>query len=228
MKRLSFLRTILATIVVLGILAAPAFCGSWWLWDRGEKGSGDLVTEEREVRDFTKIKSSGSFDVYVRVGHETKVSVTFDDNLIDHIRTRVRGHTLRIDSEGSYSSRHNCRIDITVSRLSEITCSGSGSIEVEGLRTDEFAFKLSGSGEFKAEGEVRELEISVSGSGEVDTRDVIAEDAYVKVSGSGKVRVRATESLDSHVSGSGNIYYYGDPEYVSEHISGSGKIRKRK
>ena len=62
--------------------------------DRGVRGSGDLITEERDVRAFDEIRTAGSFDIYVEVGPEQSVKITFDDNLIDLIETEVRGKTL--------------------------------------------------------------------------------------------------------------------------------------
>ena len=74
----------------------------------------------------------------------------------------------------------------------------------------------------------QEVEIKVSGSGDIDARDLESTEAYVRVSGSGDVKVYAAEAIDARVSGSGDIAYYGDPEHVSRHVSGSGSIRKRR
>ncbi|MDH4157696.1 MAG: DUF2807 domain-containing protein [candidate division Zixibacteria bacterium] len=194
---------------------------------RGVEGSGELVTEARHVKPFTKVISTGSSDIYISVGGEQKVEVTYDDNLIDMVRTEVRGAKLKIYIEGSHSSRHSSRIDITVPKLEEVRCTGSGDIEVVDLDQDFFAYKLSGSGDFRAAGRVAELELTLSGSGEIDTRDLIANEAYCTISGSGRIRVAAAEAFDGTVSGSGDIYYYGKPESVSRHVTGSGSIKRR-
>ena len=68
----------------------------------------------------------------------------------------------------------------------------------------------------------------MSGSGDVDARDLKAQEAYVKVSGSGDVKVYASEGFRGRVTGSGDIDIYGNPEHVSRHVSGSGDIRKRR
>ena len=194
---------------------------------RGIEGSGDMVTEARNVKAFNRIVSTGSSDIYVSVGGEQKVEVTYDDNLIDMVRTEVMGNKLKIYIKGSHSSRHSSRIDITVPELEEVRCTGSGDIEVVDLGQDFFAYKLSGSGDFRAAGHVTELELTLSGSGDIDTRDLVAEEAYCTISGSGRIRVAATEVFDGTVSGSGDIYYYGKPESVSRHITGSGRIKRR-
>ncbi|UCD63324.1 MAG: DUF2807 domain-containing protein [Candidatus Zixiibacteriota bacterium] len=213
------------------LLASSATAHDWWKifsCSKGIKGSGDLVTEERDVKAFTKIKSSGSFDIFVTVGSEQSVSVTFDDNLIEYIITEVRGKTLKIYSDESINSRHDCRIEITAPSLESVRLSGSGDVEVVNLDQDFFEYSVSGSGDMRAEGKVMNLEVSVSGSGDIDTRELEAQDAVVTVSGSGDVRVYASQSLDARVSGSGDISYYGDPDDVSSRVSGSGSIKKRR
>jgi hypothetical protein len=114
-----------------------------------------------------------------------------------------------------------------VPELEDVRCTGSGDVEVVDLDQDFFAYKLSGSGEFRASGRVAELELILSGSGDIDTRDLIAEEAYCTISGSGTIRVAATDVFEGTVSGSGDIYYYGKPESVSKHVSGSGSIKRR-
>lgn len=224
-------RIAISLIVALAFMTASAAAGEWWkvfTCSDGIRGSGDLVTESRDVKEFTRIKSSGSFDVFVTVGDKQSVEITFDDNLIEHVLTKVRGKTLKIYSEESFNSRHNCRVEITVTSIESVKLSGSGDVEVFNLNQDYFEYSVSGSGDMRAEGKVKDLEITVSGSGDIDTRDLIAEDAMVTVSGSGDVKVFASQSLDAYVAGSGDISYYGDPEDVSTSVSGSGDIRKKR
>jgi len=219
-------------LLAIAVIATPsASAGDVWKFLSGRDyidGSGDLVTEARDLMDFSRIKLSGSMDLYINVGKDYEVKLTFDDNIIDLIETEVRGKTLKIWSEESYSSSRGCRIDINVPTLETVNLSGSGDIEIYDLNGDVFEYAVSGSGDLQVSGEVGEVEIKVTGSGDVDARELKAADVYVRVSGSGDVRVFAAESFDGRVSGSGDIVFYGDPEHVSRHVSGSGDIRKKR
>ena len=200
----------------------------WVTGCNGIQGSGDLVTETRDLDEFTRIEAKGSTDIFVTVGDEQKVTVTFDDNLVDFIVTDVRRKTLEVYCEESYSSRRPCRVEITVPSLESVRLSGSGDMEIYDLQGEMFEYTISGSGDLRMDGEIDELDIRVSGSGDVDARDLKAKDAYVKVSGSGDVKVYTSESFEGRVSGSGDINVYGNPEHVSRRVSGSGDIRKRR
>lgn len=191
------------------------------------EGSGNIVTEERKLDSFNEIETSGAFELYIEVGKEPGLKITFDDNLIDIIETRVRGKTLKIDNEESYSSDHLCKIEITVPSLEALALYGSGDVEIVNLDGDVFEGTIAGSGNLIIQGKVREVELQISGSGEIDAQSLIAEEAFVKISGSGDVKVFAEENFDGRVSGSGSIYYYGEPKSLSTNVSGSGRIKKR-
>ncbi len=242
-------RTLSSAIVLLLFLlftVASVSADGWFGFGSGRKGSGKIITESRDLKPFDRIESSGSFDIEVTVGSDQKLTVSFDDNLIELVETRVKANTLRIRGKKSFSSRQGCKIKITVPELVEVSASGSGDISVSNLDTERFEFGLSGSGGFFvqgktdemeislsgsgdviAEGQTKDLEIRLSGSGDISTRDLKAEEVYVRISGSGDVKVFAKESFDGTISGSGSIAYYGDPEHTSSRVSGSGRIKKR-
>jgi len=52
----------------------------------------------------------------------------------------------------------------------------------------------------------------------------IARDVHAVVSGSGRILVRATNSLDAAVPGSGAIIYSGNPAHVTTSITGNGAV----
>ncbi|MCK4461718.1 MAG: DUF2807 domain-containing protein [candidate division Zixibacteria bacterium] len=223
------LKNSVPTAALLVLLATTSASADWFgLNFRSIKGSGDLITEEREVKPFRRIESNGAADIYVTVGKELSVKVTFDDNLIDLIETKTRGKTLKIGNRENYRSRHGCKIEITVPELERVYLRGSGDISVQRLEAEFFEFKLSGSGSLVAEGTTNELEVRLSGSGDIDTRDLIAREAYVSLSGSGEIKIHAEESFDGSLSGSGDIAIYGNPPDFSKSVSGSGSIRKKK
>ncbi|MCK4529924.1 MAG: DUF2807 domain-containing protein [Candidatus Marinimicrobia bacterium] len=216
--------------LLLMFSGASATAGDFWdLFNcgRGIKGSGDRVTESRDLDNFTVIEATASFDIYVRVGEEQSLEITFDDNLIDLVTTRIHGHRLKISCEENYLSRRGCRIDITVPELERVKLTGSGDIDVVNLDNERFEFYLSGSGDMRAEGETEELIVKVSGSGDINTRELEAKYVDARVSGSGDIKVYAVESIDAKVTGSGDIDIWGHPEDIRRRVTGSGDISRR-
>ena len=112
---------------------------------------------------------------------------------------------------------------IETTRL-DATISGSGDVQIADLSADEVTAKIGGSGEIDLAGHAAAQDVTISGSGKYRAGDLCSESVKVKISGSGDATVCATEDLDSNISGSGSVDYYGRPAVNSSTGSGSGKI----
>ena len=207
-------------------------------------GSGNVVSELREVPTFQRVRSNGSADVTVVPG-DFSVTVTADDNLQQHLTTEVRGDTLVVASQGSYSSRNRISIEISMPELNGIESAGSGDITFGEFVGDDFPLHLSGSGtarfngvsfqklhlsiagsgDIEGAGSVHTLDSRISGSGSIRLENLEATNAKVSIAGSGDVSVSPMESLDVSIAGSGSVYF--DDQYpvkVSKRIVGSGSV----
>ncbi len=200
--------------------------------DRGDdrdriEGSGDRISQVRDVAGFDEIRVECAFDLEITVGPALAVELTYDDNLIDLIRTDVRGGTLVLDCEEDLDADESCRVRIAMPALTGITVNGAADIDVRGLAGGAFEYELRGAASLELQGTVERLDIHLMGAGDIDARDLIAQEADVQLSGTGSVRVHATERFDGRVSGCGSITYTGDPAQTRENVSGIGSIRRR-
>jgi hypothetical protein len=62
-------------------------------------------------------------------------------------------------------------------------------------------------------GKVADLKLAISGPGIINAAELVAERANVVLSGSGSTSVDVQESLDTVISGSGNVTYTGTPSW---------------
>ncbi|AKD03886.1 head GIN domain-containing protein [Pontibacter korlensis] len=115
--------------------------------------------------------------------------------------------------------------DVFETRNFETSVSGSGDILLR-LVSEQVNARISGSGTIRAGGIAENQDISISGSGKYRAFDVNSRAVEVSVSGSGEVEVNVDEQLDVDISGSGRVYYTGNPS-VNSSISGSGKVIKK-
>jgi hypothetical protein len=220
-------------LIVVGLLAMTSAFGHGFFHSLSfaadsERGSGNLTTETRTVGSFDRIETNLGVNLIVHIGEPQKLAVTIDDNLMALLKTEVHGHTLKISTRSSFSTKKDCTVEITVPALEAISSNGSGNIEVHDLKGGDFSFDLSGSGNFNAWGKVDKLSIQVNGSGSVNTRELNADDVDVEINGSGDATVAAKNSLDIEVNGSGSVSYQGNPEHIHQSVSGSGSVEKLK
>ena len=103
-----------------------------------------------------------------------------------------------------------------------MSVSGSGDLEVD-VDGSGIDGRISGSGKILAEGTADNIELSISGSGKFSGENLKAKTASARISGSGNAKVYATEEVEASISGSGTVYYKGDPKRKYANSSGSGK-----
>jgi hypothetical protein len=169
----------------------------------------------------------GSTDVDVTIGPEQSVRVTSDDNLVEFVRTDVRGGELTIERDRNLRTRVKTGVSIVVPAIKAFRLSGSGDVRIHGLNEDAFEIVVIGSGDLEVDGRTDSLSINISGSGDVNADDLRSNATVVRIDGSGDADVYATDSLDVSISGSGGVDYRGDPDDISENVFGSGRIRSR-
>jgi hypothetical protein len=188
-------------------------------------GSGIRASDVRTPGEFSRVRAATSGAVHVVVGAAAKVEVSCDDNLLQHVRTRVEGGELVIDTDGEpMRFREGLRVEIACPALVGASLSGSGSLRVEGLSGARFDASLSGSGELSARGTVAHTALSLTGSGDLRCRDLLAEEAQVSLAGSGDVHVHASARLSVSISGSGDVRYSGGAPEITRSVAGSGTI----
>jgi hypothetical protein len=188
-------------------------------------GSGVAVSQTRSVGPFEGVELAGSNIVSVRVGQPQAVIVHADSNLVDRVTTVVRRGRLVIgNTGGGFSARSPMNVSVTAPSLESLTLSGSGTVNVTGVKTSRLTVELPGSGSLFATGRADRLDTTISGSGNAQLGQLIARDARATVSGSGQIALTATNSLDALVSGSGVINYGGNPPHVLTRVTGSGTV----
>lgn len=209
------------------------------------RGSGNLITENRQVSGFDRIELGGSGELIITQDGSESVRVETDDNVMQYIEVRVENGTLKLGFRNNVNIISTTRLvfSVSVDDLVGVQISGSGSADGDQLETDRLDLSVSGSGNIQfAElqavevnanisgsglmnlaGAVASQAVDISGSGSYMAGDLCSESIKISVSGSGNATVCATGTLDADISGSGAVNYYGMPA-VNSSTSGSGSI----
>jgi hypothetical protein len=213
-------------------------------------GSGPVVTEQREVGEFTGVNNTGSFDVYVTKADSFSVEVVAQESLIPIIETYVSGNTLIVETKsgGCYKSGSPVQVhvslpetevltlngsgrvfaDVLTSTEVEISNSGSGYMEVDSVMSETFVLDNSGSGYISVIGSyVNDVDVSQSGSG-----DILCGTLYettemdIRHSSSGRVSAMLIDGvvIDVVMSGSGRVDLAGDLEVAEYSLNSSGRL----
>lgn len=236
-------RKIMAILLMLVVALALVGCDRFG----GIRGSGQVAEEERDVGEFTGVNLAGFGTVDIEIADQEELLIEAEDNLIEFLRTEVRGGTLEIGLEGTrLMPTKPVKFHVMMKSLDRLTVSGSGTIEVPDVAAERLSANISGSGRVEiGDLEADLIDVEISGSGKVEIESGKADEqrigisgsgnylgeqlesnrAEVSIGGSGQATVRVGDELEANVSGSGDIKYFGNPS-VDTSMSGSGKVTK--
>ncbi|MBB6127223.1 hypothetical protein HDF22_001329 [Mucilaginibacter lappiensis] len=86
--------------------------------------------------------------------------------------------------------------------------------------------RISGSGGIHLKGSTNEAEFRISGSGEINGRDLTAETLAATISGSGSISIIANKTVSARITGSGGVTYSGNATIADTKYTGSGRVNK--
>lgn len=211
-------------------------------------GNGKIIKKEFSIQDYESIYLSGSADIVYQHRSDQKpyLQLCIDENILSYVEVKIENKQLIIrPKDGGNIHPSRFRIYTNSKNLNKVKIAGSGDVHLKGevnsknmyvsisgsggvasdsLYCDKIELDISGSGGVQMAGVANEATYSLSGSGKVRAYDFMAQKVNCKVSGSGDMFIYCSKELVSQVSGSGNIFYKGNPKKLKKDISGSGEI----
>jgi len=209
-------------------------------------GSGRVISDTRDVAEFSSISVGGSANLYITQGPTQSLRIEAEDNILPYLRTKVKGRTLEIENKRCIQNHRPINIYATMQDVRELEILGSGKIIAETKITtnkldinisgsgkadlevdaEKLRARISGSGDLAFSGKANNFDVIVSGSGNIRARNLETNNSSITVSGSSDCIVSVKDELDVNISGSGRVEYYGEPLKIHSNVSGSGKLIK--
>lgn len=206
-------------------------------------------SQTRPVSGFNSVANAGSFAVHVKITGAESLKITADAGIIDEIETVVEGGNLEVRFKHPHEQHHYAgRVDvyITARSLNALTCSGSGSLDVDGaikgnevevtlsgsgnissgIASGKVQATISGSGKINLSGSTGKTSVTISGSGQLKAGDLKTDVAEINTTGSGSVYLNVNKSISANIVGSGDVFYTGTATLGSVSTIGSGRVRK--
>ncbi len=213
------------------------------------RGSGKVVTETREVSNFSRVSLSGSGELTITQGDQESLEIEAEDNIMLRIKTEVKGETLFIGIESigwwNVIPTRPIKFYLSMKDIASLDLSGSGNVNASSIETERLDVAVSGSGDIAIDSLTAEkLEVDISGSGNVTMDSLTAEALEVYISGSGKCNLAGqvteqeidisssgkylaakleSQTVTVKVSGSGNVTVWAS-DTLDVKISGSGNV----
>lgn len=195
-------------------------------------GSGKIETKTFDFVNFDKI-SIKDFDgsIKVDVGNSYAIKVEIDDNIAPRLRAELKNKKLFLYLEGNtngklYLEATNITIHVSLPLLYSVEHRGNTSLDISGVKVNNFFIDQSGNGNVTITGEANLLHINKNGNGNVDAKRFKSLTAKVKSYGNGNVMVNTQISLSARGRGNGDIIQFGKGKIEAlSGIIGNGDVR---
>ena len=186
--------------------------------DGGERivGSGNVVTETREVAGFSAVSVSGVARIRIEQTGEESLSITAEDNILPVLISEVTGGELTLGQPENVNLITHAEIlyELTVKELSSLQISGVMDATALGLDTDALDVVIDGLSKLSASGRADVQSLRVSGVTTYNASGLASRVVVVRGSGVVTMTLNVSERLDVRACGAGTIDYEGDPEVV--------------
>ena len=214
------------------------------------QGYGPVISQVREISDFTSVSNAGDFEVRVTMSDTFGVEVEAQENLHEFIEIYVSGSNLVVKTKDNvcFNSIAAVLVFVTMPYIEEISNTGSGRLSADRAESSEFECSNSGSGQIAIDSIFAstimlnnsgsgslyvtasypdEIDMSQTGSGLISAGFIYAPlDVSINHTSSGKIYASVIDGLDVDVSltGSGLVAIDGNAETAGFGLSSSGKI----
>lgn len=215
------------------------------------KKAKQIEVENRDLKGFSKIETSGPFEIRIIKSDVFGVKVEADDDVIKNIITVVEGDKLVIkmdkNTKNNYSQGNRTRqITVQLPSLNSVSCSGateitsddtfdaekfelktSGASEVKlGVNAKLLISKYTGASEVKLKGKVDTHALEMTGAAELEAVGLEVSKYAIQSKGASDCKIFVTDELAISGSGASSIKYKGSPSKITKDTKGATDVSK--
>ena len=194
---------------------------------RGVQGSGNLISEKRDLRDFDGIDVGGVFQVEITAQKDFSVEIEADDNLLPLIKTEVRDGILNLETERKISTQNTIKVRVSAPNIERMEVSGASKVSLANAKTENSQIDSGGASQVSVSGETGFLIVDVSGAGKIEAENLKSARAVIDASGASSVSVHAVNELQADASGASKIIYSGSPKELIKKTSGASSVKEK-
>ena len=220
-------------------------CGQSINLGNGIKGSGNITTETRTVgQDFKKIEVSNGIKVIVEQSENKSITVEADDNLQQHIITKIENGVLKIESDENYNSTETPVVKVKMevinglstssgSEISNIGTLISENLDVESssgsqinitVEADDIKIESTSGSNIEVGGKALKVKTASSSGSTIDAKNLMANEVTSQTSSGSSTSVCPIVKLDAKASSGSSISYHKIPKTVSKEESSGGSV----
>ena len=240
---------VFCTKIIAATIAAVIFssCHANINWGDGIDGNGNVTTKKRNVEgNFTKINVSRGLNVKLEQADTYLVEVEADQNLQEHITTKVENGTLFITSDENIDEATAKNIRVKLPSLTSLESTSGSSVSTSNtfsgtdidvkassgseanlsLEFDTIRCESSSGSTLTLKGKALKLKTDSSSGSEIDAKGLLVNDVVSESTSGSSTNIHPIVSLKGKASSGSSIDYDSTPKTVSKDESSGGSVSK--
>jgi hypothetical protein len=188
-------------------------------------GTGDVVTESRDVGEIDRISVAAGIHVVIRTGEPGSVTVAAQANLLPLVVTESRDGQLIVNvASPGITATEPVTLTVVAPVISSATVSGgaTGTLEIVG---DAVRVDLSGGAAMDALGRVDTLTLTASSGARAMFAELAVGTAAIALSGGSAAELAVAESITGEAKDGATVTLVGQPASVNVTVSSGGSVQ---
>jgi hypothetical protein len=196
--------------LVMALLALPiAASAQNWFGNQRITASRQTVTKDVRLRSFSAISIIGCGDIDLTVapaGSAPQAKLIVPDNLQDIVQVYVKDDVLTFRLKQGYSVTMNnttLKLQLTAPMVKSVNIKGSGDLDIlnDAVVDHDVELSIAGSGDMDTHAlTCNRLSVSIAGSGDVELGTVNAKSVSLSIAGSGDIEAKSVNSREVEAS----------------------------
>ena len=216
------------------------------------QGNHQLVNQRINIDNYDKVILNIPGEIFYQQFSDSTpyLQIHTDENIFKALDVKVQGNKLIIDVKKDsiikpskltvYTCSHNLsqvmlngagklrlKGEVNSNDL-DIIINGAGNLIADSLLCNSLSLNITGAGNVTLTGASNQSSFKITGAGSIKAFDYFVQDLNCGITGTGNIEVLVSNKLDVNITGSGDITYRGEPQFVNKKITGSGNVRQVK
>ncbi|MEM0542116.1 head GIN domain-containing protein [Flavobacterium sp. j3] len=243
-KFILFSSKIFLTIIVTILLTS---CNSKIDFNNGIDGNGSVTKEVRRVENnFEKVDISRGLNVTIEQSDSFFIEVEADENLQNHITTKVQNGILYITSDDNIDEATAKNILVRLPNLKSIEASSGSTVSSKGmiqgndiriettsgssnklnLEYDNITCESTSGSTLNITGKALKFSTVSSSGSSIEAKNLLANDVISQASSGSTTEVHPLISLNAEASSGGLITFNSSPKTIIKNESSGGSVTK--
>ena len=195
---------------------------------RNVKGSGYVLTQQRETDYFHSIIVSRNISVAIVQGELQPLTVEADNNLFPYIKTVVRNGILKIYISDSINITKYADLNVLISMPTLRSLTAYQHSQIDGSpqiwKIPSIQIKASENSQIKLKGKTQNLKTTLKTSASLKAKDLETIQAEVALATAAKAEIKVASQLSYELAGNVRLTLYGTPAITKSQLTSGSKL----